>query len=182
MGAPSISHIHSTMADTTTTTTPTTPAPTTPAATRTIREILALHDLLVFLGDGHMEPLFDAAGKPIVEPDGRQKIKRTPFGIGLKARYAILKNRGQTEKVYKRVQKLRDDLITELSGGTGTLSPGKDADKIAQVQKELDTLLGTTETLSLHQIPLDDLHLDRNPLITDSIVLALGDLVSEPVV
>lgn len=147
--------------------------PTTPVNTRTIRDFLTVHDLLVFLGDGHVEIVTGADGKP-------QRGKTTPHNLGLKGRYAVLKDRTQTEKVAKRVQTLRDERITELSGGSGTLNPETDADKIALLQEELDTLLDTEETLNLHQIPIEDLKLDQNPHITDSIVLALGDLVSEP--
>lgn len=158
-------------------------SPATPAPTRTIREILALHDLLVFLGDGHVELLRDADGKLILDGNGNAQRKVTPFALGLRARYAILKSRSATEKVVKRVQTLRDGLIKEraTNGGDSITKedPAYEA-KVKEVQAELDKLLDSEESVNLHQVPIGDLQLDRNPLITDSIVLALGDLVSIP--
>lgn len=157
---------------------------TTPAAQRTIREILGLHDLLVFLGDGHVELIRDEDGKLLLDANGNaQRGKVTPFVLGIKGRYAVLKSRTATDKVVKRVQQLRDDLIKERATGGGQSIAKEDPQydvKVKEVQTELDKLLDSTETLNLHVIPIEDLKLDVNSLITDSIVLALGDLVSAP--
>lgn len=156
-------------------------APVTPAKIRKIRAFLDVHERLSILGDGLPEYLTDAEGKLVLDAAGRPQIaKREKFDLGLKARYALLYNLPKTEKVLKRVQKLRDDRITELSGGTNQLSQETDAEKIKALQVELEAFLDTEETVELRQIPVEDLRLDVNKHLDTSFVIALGDLVSEP--
>lgn len=157
-------------------------ATATPAKTRKIRDILALHDLLTTLGDGLPEYEKDKDGNVILDADGRPQVKRTPFDLGLRARYAVLRSLTATGKVVKRVQTERDEAITAASGGTGKLDPKTDGDaeKIKLVQADMDKLLASDADVNLHLIPIEDLRLEINRHLSTSLVLALGDLVSEP--
>lgn len=168
------------MADSAASTT-TAPAASGPVQTRPIREILGLHDLLASL-DAHVEVTTGADGKP-------QRGKTTAYTFGAKARYAIITNLGLTERVRKKFEKARDAAIMEVSGGVGKIepkdpeNPTADADyvaKLAKVNEELKPLLESDETLPFRQIPIDDLRLEQNPLLPNTTLVALGDLVSAP--
>lgn len=151
----------------------------------TLRQIIALYDALASL-DGHTEVNLDSKGRP-------QKGKVTPYTVGLKGRYAIIKGLSVLKRFVDDFQKARDALVTEVSGGTGVIArkdsehpetPDPDYDaKIARMNAELGKLLDgePEEVAGLVAIPIEDLKLDVNSLLPNSTIVALGDLVTEPV-
>lgn len=140
-----------------------------------LRKIIGLYETLSQL-DGHTEVVYDDGGKP-------QKGKTTPYKFGPngegggKVRYAIVKNIAILKRYIDDYSKARDAMLVSLSDGSGMIKDS-DQEKIAKFNVEVTKLLDQEEEVSgLLSIKIDDLNLEQNLLLPNSIVASLDPLL-----
>lgn len=131
---------------------------------------------------------YSALGGRIVEDKdgiGNVKTKTVPYKFGAggvgggNVRWDIIKNRRILKPYDDAFVEARDQAILHLTDGVGIIDEN-DRDKIIQLNKEIQVILGKkVEIKGLVPIRYQDLNLGENVDLPDSIVTALGDLITE---
>lgn len=147
-----------------------------------VKDVLTIHSALQALNAGHVEYALDENGKVKLDENKQPVVlNRTPFSFTAKGRYAIAKNFARTSREAELVQKTRNDLINDVSGGAGEI---KETDpefkaKVEKVGKELDKLFDSPSGVTLHNISAADLNLDVNVNLPTEVVAALDLILVE---
>lgn len=114
----------------------------------------------------------------IVGKEDDQKAVTVPYRFGGKTRWNLTKALSKFKVYADNFTKIRDDLINEISGGSGAIKP-EDSESILKLNKELTAALEQEiEVNGVLSIDLAELNLDDNQIPT--VVLAtLAPLIKE---
>lgn len=106
----------------------------------------------------------------VVKIDDKDKIVKEPFKFSGKVRWNIAKNVGVLNRKLEGFDKVRGDLITQISGGTNIIKP-EETEKMKEFQAQMaDILQNEEEVDGLLKLKESDLDLDSNAIPTEAII------------
>jgi hypothetical protein len=122
----------------------------------------------------------DTYQKVVKLEDSSEKVVNLTYSLGRKAKWAIVKNLRKLKEVNDDFIKLRDDLIKNLSDGTGVIKEDE-KEKIAKLTAELEGYLDEDADITgLLRINLNDLNLDECP-VPNAVLNLLYPIIYEQV-
>lgn len=110
--------------------------------------------------------------------DGKDKIVKEPFKLSGKSRWNIAKNVGILARKLEGFDKVRNDLVQEISEGKNIITKDE-TEKIKAFEKEIISVLETEEEIEgILTITKTDLNLDANAIPT-WVIIALEPIITE---
>jgi hypothetical protein len=133
-----------------------------------ITKIKEMHDALVKL-DGY---------DVVVRVEDKDRIVSQSYQLSGKARWNIAKNISILGDRIERFSQVRNDLIKQISGGSGVIE-ASDSEKMGAFQKEIIAVLETEEDVDgILLIQKEGLNLDKNS-IPATLLVAIESLIQE---
>jgi len=98
--------------------------------------------------------------------------KEIPFTLGA-IRLDIARNMSALKPAVEAYEKARNDLIKQLSNGTGTLGADTDPAALKQFGEEVEKMLERSDEFKLFAIKQADLKLDINPIGVNTLAVMI---------
>lgn len=106
----------------------------------------------------------------IANVDGKDKIVKEPFKLSGKVRWNIAKNVRILNRELEGFDKVRGDVITQISEGSNVIKP-EETEKMKKFQDAMAQILNDeTEVEGLLKFNEEDFNLEANPIPAEALV------------